>query len=1416
MQYEDGTNICWEQRREQRLDIQPTVVDKHVTCDETRTPRVRHTSTTNIVCAPPTVSFVNFEIGKSYTKRLRITNKSPSELRVSVKPPSSNLLQVELCSKLVILSGGDAIVRIHFRPITPLKIEDKVVIRTEGQDLKIPILCYIKHPVLNVIVNDSIARCENNTIYIGATLVSNTLRVPITFHSDSRAKFIIISDKCWSDFTSDDNGLNKAILQAEVSKDKSGNSIASSDCFTISPSCYANGTVPAAVVCCPFTVGFHTTLFRIVSSTAIVRSLRFFADAVVYEPHHIRLKADERDYDILTGVEDPACQYYVHIGRTAPRGELIKTITLENASPVPYKYYWRARPWSNCGCPFDGSSDNDTSCCCEKPDVTSSPPAQSVYPKPSRGVLPPGSSISVEIRLYCAGQTLGVQRSVLMLILTEVPVESVSSDVDVLKKDYIDEETVPSLAKKRTRVLCDILSAQLEVWWEVAPVTVALHPPALDIHYSRRVQSIPLTLNVTELHGVCGAQGTWESPVPMSPIRLVPNGTTTVTVVVPLQDNDDVDIRLLVDGSCASTHIQSRPEPQFPSLSPPYTWAGTVAPGAVVTAKLVLRNDTSRMLHWWTVIDTKDTTRAKPCVCGDQCPDCLVNPYLGTLDVDEEVVLKYKTQAMKVEGWQATLVQVCTDGDDGDFTKGCAAVVAYRVLEPRLVLRVLSDGGTRHNGSAVLRPPVLSTGHSTQYRLSITNTTPVSTLLRWETTEDNVLRVAFSPNVTEVGGYETVDVTVTLLPCSVCRQRVFVCKAAVQHSSQPLCLPIVAAIAGIEVRIEIPLSDGASRIVILTEPPAEESSGGTHEDMLEEFHRTGTVSVYNSGDRCAGIRKLGEDISYSMEFIGAPVNTVSSKSLVVRNVSLVDAAVVLAVRRWPRQRKTQKYPNEDQWLLHDSGIAVECTPWSMVVRAGGRGEVVVTVHGDTWGVYRERLLVMVEKLEPLVIDLWIEVFGAPLQFAISDNTTLPVVWLASTDPKRILQATNHTRADIHVYSFVVKDLAPSERKLPFRLYFRLYEVSSKCLCAKNGSDTIDTTTPNNCLHPDMGIELFLDDDYGRQDSICYRVEPEYVLVGKHQKVHWSVSLTDDKSSAPSALVVRSTPVQSQGEDWFRPSPPAQLVKLRTSARTPHLEVSQTEVTVEICALDLSPDDVIRKRRRLEIRNTGNGFLTLSIKTKEPWRVKEDKCDQNSARNNEEKQDLQKETTELVMLPNSSKEVSVKLELEAKHVVPEPGDQYPSDILNTTPLYFYDEEGREMLNIPLTLHVDRPVLAAEPALIDFGLVSDGHAKKSYFTLTHTSRTRTVEVAVYISGDENFKIHPEKLTLAPGERQNVYLQYTCRWTDSHTALALIRVRGGADWCAVSVQARAHPTRYVARSAVTDHADFTVDDMLLPPML
>ncbi|KAL4708181.1 hypothetical protein ACJJTC_005323 [Scirpophaga incertulas] len=117
------------------------------------------------------------------------------------------------------------------------------------------------------------------------------------------------------------------------------------------------------------------------------------------------------------------------------------------------------------------------------------------------------------------------------------------------------------------------------------------------------------------------------------------------------------------------------------------------------------------------------------------------------------------------EGCVATLISVdysSAAGDKGSVT----TLVCYRVLAPRLLLRVVShqcvSGEYNDHVTTVLRPLAeLNVGHRTCYKLRLTNITPLPTAVSWEPALDKeeAIRIVFVPNDFGVGSYACCEVT---------------------------------------------------------------------------------------------------------------------------------------------------------------------------------------------------------------------------------------------------------------------------------------------------------------------------------------------------------------------------------------------------------------------------------------------------------------------------------------------------------------------------------------------------------------------------------------------------------------------------------------------------------------------------------
>lgn len=51
-------------------------------------------------------------------------------------------------------------------------------------------------------------------------------------------------------------------------------------------------------------------------------------------------------------------------------------------------------------------------------------------------------------------------------------------------------------------------------------------------------------------------------------------------------------------------------------------------------------------------------------------------------------------------------------------------------------------------------------------------------------------------------------------------------------------------------------------------------------------------------------------------------------------------------------------------------------------------------------------------------------------------------------------------------------------------------------------------------------------------------------------------------------------------------------------------------------------------------------------------------------------------------------------------------------------------------MPLVLDVEYPALLVEPDALDFGFVTDGDSRKSYFSVKHTSRESNTRILSHV--------------------------------------------------------------------------------------
>ncbi|KAJ8721765.1 hypothetical protein PYW08_004167 [Mythimna loreyi] len=75
----------------------------------------------------------------------------------------------------------------------------------------------------------------------------------------------------------------------------------------------------------------------------------------------------------------------------------------------------------------------------------------------------------------------------------------------------------------------------------------------------------------------------------------------------------------------------------------------------------------------------------------------------------------------------------------------------------------------------------------------------------------------------------------------------------------------------------------------------------------------------------------------------------------------------------------------DQWAgdVEAPGVAVACSPARGVLAARARVPLRVRVYADCWGLYRDQLLIQVQDVAPVVLDVWVQADGAPLQLALA-------------------------------------------------------------------------------------------------------------------------------------------------------------------------------------------------------------------------------------------------------------------------------------------------------------------------------------------------------------------------------------------------------------------------------------------------
>ncbi|CAH0715908.1 unnamed protein product, partial [Brenthis ino] len=735
-----------------------------------------------IVCIPSQVEFVNFSVGEVHTQLLRLVNTSKVEISLSVRPPPRQDLRLELRSRLAVTSGAAAEISLHFTPQSVRAVTEELSVRVSvGRSLVIPIRCYMESPSLEILLRNvtsdirvqtfDASEIVQDVLDLGAKLLGDVHRKPLLFKSDARhASFFILSEDSWQE-------RNIEVVR-NMTKTSSNFGVVS-DCFYISPAHWVGGARGLGCSDCTRGVdcgcnetrgkegvvaarltsaGARVAALRIVSSTATVRSLDLVADALMFSPEHVTIKKEQLD-----------------------------------GFPVSVEEF--------------------------------------------HGILLPRTSNPQSVRAADCGSELGTQRAVLMLILKNVPQDSLPSDYDPIIVDSctVQEEAIPGISASWSREVCSLVCAQVEVRWVVVPLRFTVDPPFIRLFCSKRVNSVTIPLRVTQLYGVTAVDVRRVSQ--KEPLRLIPGRPVTTTVVLPLQITNKPVTEVITFTSMggewsASTVIEYTYRPRGLTLAPVTMLLRTCPPTAAVCADLAIYNNTYQDMTWHA---TCHPWRERAAACpGRGCSTCArrdcrcaaLRPAAGEVAHAHDALLRYSVTAPDVEGCYATLIEVTTEEKGEEIkqrnTTESAALVAYRVLAPRLALRVVPCGEDKKGecsgcmldvgahsvgvgkGMAVLRPLSLRRGARACCRLRVWNITPISTRVVWGQCEDDALKVTFLPNEFDVEGFTEANIMVLLEAKQVCCRKMFVCRAHVAQA-HPLYLLIDTAITGVEVTIEFPI-----------------------------------------------------------------------------------------------------------------------------------------------------------------------------------------------------------------------------------------------------------------------------------------------------------------------------------------------------------------------------------------------------------------------------------------------------------------------------------------------------------------------------------------------------------------------------------------------------------------------------------
>ncbi|XP_049886582.1 uncharacterized protein LOC126381090 [Pectinophora gossypiella] len=199
----------------------------------------------------------------------------------------------------------------------------------------------------------------------------------------------------------------------------------------------------------------------------------------------------------------------------------------------------------------------------------------------------------------------------------------------------------------------------------------------------------------------------------------------------------------------------------------------------------------------------------------------------------------------------------------------------------------------------------------------------------------------------------------------------------------------------------------------------------------------------------------------------------------------------------------------------------------------------------------------VEALPPLVLDLWVEAVGSPLQFALRPppprapldehhyTDEPPTLWVSAQDPEHTLHVRNTSRAPLAVHAYVLRDHEYVQDRLPFRVCVRLFDVApATCKCSglfQNDDDSMSSVCGEQSssggsagveMEMDTGVELYFAPDCGVQDGEYFQVWPRQQQVAPGERCSWRVTCCPPAAPPlllpPHTLLLRTLPLQPRG------------------------------------------------------------------------------------------------------------------------------------------------------------------------------------------------------------------------------------------------------------------------------------------------